>query len=54
MIKQSGINPDAVTYIQTGSASNSYSLLLTPNMNTRFHCYPIPFNVLMKQKDITG
>lgn len=48
MIKQSGINPDAVTYIQTGSASNSYSALNARTVDAA--TLSIPFNVLMKQK----
>ena len=48
MIKQSGINPDAVTYIQTGSASNSYSALNAKSVDAA--TLSIPFNVLMKQK----
>jgi ABC-type nitrate/sulfonate/bicarbonate transport system substrate-binding protein len=48
MIKQSGINPDAVTYIQTGSASNSYSALIARSVDAA--TLSIPFNVLMKQK----
>lgn len=48
MIKQSGINPDAVTYIQTGSASNSYSALNARSVDAA--TLSIPFNVLMKQK----
>jgi NitT/TauT family transport system substrate-binding protein len=48
MIKQAGINPDAVTYIQTGSTSNSYSALTAGSVDAA--TLSIPFNVLMKQK----
>lgn len=48
MIKQTGINPDAVTYIQTGSTSNSYSALNAGSVDAA--TLSIPFNVLLKQK----
>lgn len=48
MIKQTGINPDAVTYIQTGSTSNSYSALNAGTVDAA--TLSIPFNVLLKQK----
>ena len=48
MIKQVGINPDAVTYIQTGSTSNSYSALNAGSVEAA--TLSIPFNVLLKQK----
>jgi len=48
MIKQAGINPDAVTYIQTGSTSNSYSALDAKAVDAA--TLSIPFNVLLKQK----
>jgi ABC-type nitrate/sulfonate/bicarbonate transport system substrate-binding protein len=48
MIKQIGINPDAVTYIQTGSTSNSYSALNARSVDAA--TLSIPFNVLLKQK----
>jgi NitT/TauT family transport system substrate-binding protein len=48
MIKQAGINPDAVTYIQTGSTSNSYSALDAGAVDAA--TLSIPFNVLLKQK----
>jgi NitT/TauT family transport system substrate-binding protein len=48
MIKQSGINPDTVTYIQTGSASNSYTALSSKSVDAA--TLSIPFNVIMKQK----
>jgi ABC-type nitrate/sulfonate/bicarbonate transport system substrate-binding protein len=48
MIKQAGINPDAITYIQTGSTSNSYSALDAGAVDAA--TLSIPFNVLLKQK----
>ena len=48
MVRQSGINPDAVTYIQTGSTSNSYSALNAGAVDAA--TLSIPFNVLLKQK----
>jgi NitT/TauT family transport system substrate-binding protein len=48
MIRQSGINPDAVTYIQTGSTSNSYSALNARSVDAA--TLSIPFNVLLKEK----
>ena len=52
MIKQTGINPDAVTYIQTGSTSNSYSALNAWSVDAA--TLSIPFNVLLKQKGLTN
>jgi len=48
MIKQIGVNPDAVTYIQTGSATNSYSALSVKSVDAAV--LSVPYNVLMKQK----
>jgi NitT/TauT family transport system substrate-binding protein len=48
MIKQIGVNPDAVTYIQTGSATNSYSALSAKSVDAAV--LSVPYNVLMKQK----
>jgi ABC-type nitrate/sulfonate/bicarbonate transport system substrate-binding protein len=48
MIRQSGVNPDAVTYIQTGSASNSFTALNAKSVDAA--TLSIPFNVLMRQK----
>ena len=51
MIKQIGVNPDAVTYIQTGSATNSFSALSAKSVDAAV--LSIPYNVLMKQKGFT-
>ena len=48
MLKQGGINPDAVTYIQTGSAANAFSALNAKAVDAA--ALSIPFNILMKQK----
>ena len=51
MIRQIGINPDAVTYIQTGSAANSFTALAGKSVDAA--TLSIPYNVLMKQKGFT-